>query len=107
MICMLHPYFHALTSVDPYTFPHVLPYPSFHFCANPYVALDGHYDYYESMDGVEISHFNASALVRFFEIIGPLPLENSLEEFSSSRLFSSFPEASDYPSKSGTSFSTG
>lgn len=101
---MPHPYLYAVPSADPFAFPQAPRYPGFH--ANPNDALDGHYDYDENMDGVEISHFNATDLVRSVENIGPLTLENASEEFSSACFFSSFPEASEYPSTSGISSST-
>lgn len=107
-----HPYFHAFPSVDPYALPQAPLYPGFH--DNPYDVLYGHYDHFENMDdedeeeeaGVEIPYFNATELVSSVENVGPLPVENSSEEFSFSCFFSSFPEASEYPSTSGISSST-
>lgn len=101
-----HPYLHAFSSVYPYVLPQAPPYPGVY--ASPYDVLYGHYDYFENMeeDEVEVFHFNATDLVSSVENIGPLPVENSFEEVSFSCFFSSFSEASEYPSTSGISSST-
>lgn len=96
-----HNYLHPFPSVDPYAFPQALTYLGF---LDNHDALDGYSDYFENMNGGEISYFNVTGLASSVENIGPLPLENS-PEFSFSHFCSPFPEASEYPSTSGISFS--